>query len=141
MINLRRLSKYLLAYVILLIIAALITVEKIIRPIDLAVYNEYYLKSELVKNYKDEFLNKEAIWPLIEKDIKIYAPYRLPDKDDDLKFEDIKFEDHDEKQAYSLYDDYFTSGRLNTQFYNHEKVNGLVTYYSFEVISHVYGVL
>lgn len=205
MIKFHRLWKYLLVYVLLLIITAVFTVEKIIRPIDLAVYKEFYLKSDSAKKYKDEFLDKgidkvnkeinekfifidiptenwpkgtflknlrrheadllktidsmipvemsemdkpviilditfksddvgldyiyEAMWPLIEKNIKVYASYKLPDED-----EVIKYEDHDEKQAYPLYDDYFTSGRLNTYFYSHKKVNGLASYYSFEVL-------
>ncbi len=54
MINFRRLSKYLLAYLLLLIISAAITVGGVLRPVDLFIYNKFYLNSQLEK-YNDQF--------------------------------------------------------------------------------------
>ena len=49
MINFRRLSKYFLAYVILLSISAAIAVGGVLRPIDIKVYKKFYLESQIDK--------------------------------------------------------------------------------------------
>ena len=207
MINFRRLSKYLLAYIILMIASALIANISIIRPIDLAVYEKYYLNSYLsnyskelkeIKNEKESndvnkeindkiifidiptyddsdhlkklrkniadllyiidskvnpkmsdldkpviildiaFRNdpvgldsiKSALMSLREKKVKVYAPYKLPEK----KNTSITFNEHNKEQNKSLYNIYFEGRgkRLNTAFDNHLEVNGLLSYNSFE---------
>ncbi len=57
MINFSRLSKYILAYLILLIISALISAGSILRPVDLAVYKGFYLNSH-IEEYREEIKNE-----------------------------------------------------------------------------------
>lgn len=204
MINFRRLSKYVLAYIILMIISAFIAIASIIRPIDLAVYEKYYLNSYL-SNYSDQlkvnendeidkeinnkiiFIDipttddndwleklrsniadvllmidskvdptlsdldkpvvildiafrsettglrplKDALMSLRDKKVKVYAPYKLPESKSN-----ITFKEHDKDQNKSLYNIYFEGKgkRLNTAFHNHTEVNGLLSYYSFEIL-------
>ena len=66
MINFRRLSKYLLAYLVLLIISAAITFSGVLRPFDLFIYNKYYLNSHL-EGYNNQFTADE--FGLIEEKI------------------------------------------------------------------------
>ena len=65
MINFGRLSKYILAYIILMILSAFIAIGSIIRPIDLAVYQNFHLQS--FSNYGKQ-LNKNK-YAEIQKEI------------------------------------------------------------------------
>jgi len=68
---------------------------------------------------------------LIDKSIKVYAAYKMPDEN-----EHPKYEEHEKDQNTKLYDRYFVN-RLNTAFHNHTEVDGLLSYYSFERIDTV----
>lgn len=68
---------------------------------------------------------------IIDKNIKVYAAYEMPDEN-----VHPKFEEHDKDQNAKLYDRYFVN-RLNTAFHNHIEVDGLLSYYSFERIDTV----
>ncbi|MGM5469824.1 TIR domain-containing protein [Flavobacteriaceae bacterium LMO-SS05] len=50
MVNFFRLSKYVLAYLIILVISAAIAVGGLLRPIDLLVYKKFYLNSQIEKS-------------------------------------------------------------------------------------------
>jgi len=50
MVNFFRLSKYFLAYIIILIISAAIAVGGLLRPVDLMVYKKFYLNSQIEKS-------------------------------------------------------------------------------------------
>ena len=75
---------------------------------------------------------KSALMSLREKKVKVYAPYKLPEK----KNTSITFSEHNKEQNKSLYNIYFEGRgkRLNTAFDNHLEVNGLLSYNSFETL-------
>lgn len=205
MINFYRLWKYILVYVILMIVTAFISLDSVIHPIDLTVYKKFYLSSyfsayneqlndsvsnkinddindkiifidipisdekeyyvELRKNITEvlEIIDSKvnssmsdlvkpviildigftsaregiedlmfALHPLvIDKNVKIYAPYKLPATN---AKKDLTFAEHDKTQNTNLYRDYFGGKRLTTAFYNHKEVDGLVSYNLYEVV-------
>ena len=81
MVNLRRLSKYFLAYIIFFIVSAAIMSSSVIRPIDFAVYQKYYLHSEIDKQI-DKYSNQ-----IKEKIVFV----NIPDKGANGTYFDIKY--------------------------------------------------
>ena len=205
MVNFYRLWKYILVYIILMIVTAYVSLDSIIHPIDLAVYKEFYLGkyfsayNEQLKNGISNTINDDineriifidipisdekeyyvelrkniteileiidskvdesmsdldkpviildigftnaregiedlmfALHPLvIDKNVKIYAPYKLPATN---AKKNLTFAEHDKTQNTNLYRDYFGNKRLTTAFYNHKEVDGLVSYNLYEVV-------